>query len=280
MLVGNGQTALFWEDRWIDGRAISEIAPQLYACIPKRRRKTRTVAEGLNANAWARDIHGVVGIHEIGQYLCLWQRVGSTVLTQEPDHLIWRWTEDSSYTAKSCYEAMFHGALLSQCWRLIWKTWAPPRVRFFHWLAAQNRCWTADRLARRGLQHHPRCLLCDQLPESLHHLFMECPFSRQIWHDTLSWLRLPCAPPRDEHSLLDWWLAVHQSLPKPMRKGFATITLLTPWMIWKHRNSCVFDHVQPSRQLLSASIREEAELWVRAGAKGLRVLLPTTWDVH
>uniref|UniRef100_A0ACD6AU01 Uncharacterized protein n=1 Tax=Avena sativa TaxID=4498 RepID=A0ACD6AU01_AVESA len=109
---------------------------------------------------------------------------------------------------------------------------------------------------------------------------MECPFSRQVWHDALSWLRLPCAPPRNEHSLFDWWLAVHQSLPKPMRKGFATITLLTPWMIWKHQNSCVFDHVQPSRQLLSATIREEAELWVRAGAKGLRVLLPTTWDVH
>ena len=37
MVVGNGLTAKFWEDRWLQGRSISEIAPQLYACVPKRR---------------------------------------------------------------------------------------------------------------------------------------------------------------------------------------------------------------------------------------------------
>uniref|UniRef100_A0A453EV98 Reverse transcriptase zinc-binding domain-containing protein n=1 Tax=Aegilops tauschii subsp. strangulata TaxID=200361 RepID=A0A453EV98_AEGTS len=34
-----------------------------------------------------------------------------------------------------------------ESWKYIWKSWAPPRVRFFHWLADQDRCWTADRLA-------------------------------------------------------------------------------------------------------------------------------------
>uniref|UniRef100_A0A453EAS1 Reverse transcriptase domain-containing protein n=1 Tax=Aegilops tauschii subsp. strangulata TaxID=200361 RepID=A0A453EAS1_AEGTS len=47
MQLGNGTEALFWEDRWIGGRSVCEIAPLLYACIPKRRRKLRTVADGL-----------------------------------------------------------------------------------------------------------------------------------------------------------------------------------------------------------------------------------------
>jgi hypothetical protein len=51
MVVGDEQTVKFWEDRWINSRPVSEIAPQLYACIPKRRRKARTVADGLRANA-------------------------------------------------------------------------------------------------------------------------------------------------------------------------------------------------------------------------------------
>jgi hypothetical protein len=68
MTVGNRLNALFWEDRWLGGRSISEIATQLYACVPKRRRKGRTVADGMLR---ARDIHGVVGHHEIGQYLTL-----------------------------------------------------------------------------------------------------------------------------------------------------------------------------------------------------------------
>ena len=65
MEVGDGTTAKFWEDRWIQGKSISEIAPQLYACVPKRRRKIRTVADGLQAHSWARVITGIIGIHEI-----------------------------------------------------------------------------------------------------------------------------------------------------------------------------------------------------------------------
>jgi hypothetical protein len=29
-----------------------------------------------------------------------------------------------------------------------WKTWAPTKCRFFVWLVALNKCWTANRLAR------------------------------------------------------------------------------------------------------------------------------------
>jgi hypothetical protein len=83
--VGNGRKARFWEDRWLLGRSISEIAPELYDCIPKRCRKRRTVAEGLLANRWARDITGTIGIHEIGQYLQIWGMIQHVTLTDEPD---------------------------------------------------------------------------------------------------------------------------------------------------------------------------------------------------
>jgi hypothetical protein len=69
LVAGNGRTGRFWEDRWLNGRSIREIAPQLYACIPQRRRKSRTIADGLHAHNWARDICGVLGIDELGQYL-------------------------------------------------------------------------------------------------------------------------------------------------------------------------------------------------------------------
>lgn len=35
MCLGNGQRALFWEDRWIRGRAIKEMMPQLYYLHPQ-----------------------------------------------------------------------------------------------------------------------------------------------------------------------------------------------------------------------------------------------------
>jgi hypothetical protein len=37
--VGDGKKVLFWEDRWINGFTAEEIAPDLTALVPKRRKK-------------------------------------------------------------------------------------------------------------------------------------------------------------------------------------------------------------------------------------------------
>uniref|UniRef100_A0A452YJQ8 Reverse transcriptase zinc-binding domain-containing protein n=1 Tax=Aegilops tauschii subsp. strangulata TaxID=200361 RepID=A0A452YJQ8_AEGTS len=57
--------------------------------------------------------------------------------------MLWRWTASGTYTARSCYAATFHGSMKCPSWKLTWKSWAPRRVHFFHWLASQDRCWTA-----------------------------------------------------------------------------------------------------------------------------------------
>jgi hypothetical protein len=197
MTAGNGQTALFWEDRWIHGQAISEIAPQLHACISKRRRKTRMSPMA------CRTMHGqetskVIVLQEIGQYLQVWHAIQYTNLTAELDRMIWKWTVDENYSAQSCYKATFQGSTSSEAWKLIWRNWAPPRVKFFNWIAVQDRCWTTERLARRGLQHHPLCLLCCQTPATMMHLILACTFAKQVWHGMLAGLLLTCAPPDQE----------------------------------------------------------------------------------
>jgi hypothetical protein len=92
--------------------------------------------------------------------------VDVVVLSEAQDQLVWKWMPSGTYTARSAYLATFQGSMPCPAWKHTWKAWAPPRVKLFHWLAYQNRCWTADRLANRGLQHHARCLLCDQEPET------------------------------------------------------------------------------------------------------------------
>jgi hypothetical protein len=50
------------------------------------------------AHRWAQDIHGVLGIHEIGQYLMLWRLIKHVTLTAEADQLIWKWKASGAYT--------------------------------------------------------------------------------------------------------------------------------------------------------------------------------------
>lgn len=131
-----------------------------------------------------------------------------------------------------------------------------------------------DRLARRGLPHPPCSPLCDQAPETIQHLFFGCSFSKQVWLEILSGLRLTCRVPDDEENLMEWWSKARQHTTKPMRKGLASVALLIPWMTWKHHNDCVFNAATPSTSALVSKIKDEAALWA------LRAILPNTWDVH
>ena len=189
-------------------------------------------------------------IHEISQYILLWRLIEGTTLSDMPDQLVWKWTASGTYTAKSAYIASFHGSTTCNNWKLAWKSWALPGVKFFLWLVSLDRCWTVDRLARHGLQHHNSCPLCSQEPETLRHLLLGCPFSRHVWFEILAWMRMTCRPPNNEATLFDWWHDARQVTPKAMRKGLASVTLLTSWMIWKHRNDCIFNDARPSIRTL------------------------------
>jgi hypothetical protein len=74
-----------------------------------------------------------------------------------PDKHSWRLSSSGLYSAKSAYMGLLQGAIAFDPWERIWKTWAPNKCRFFLWLVAHNRCWTADRLERRNLPHPDKC---------------------------------------------------------------------------------------------------------------------------
>jgi hypothetical protein len=90
----------------------------------------------------------------------------------------------------------------------------------------------------------------------------------------IAWLRIPCLPPEGKDTLTDWWRSVRRHTPKQMHKGLASTALLIPWMVWKHRNECIFDGIQPSFAALMTKIKNEATMWARAGALGLRAICP------
>lgn len=121
MVLGDGRTSLFWEDRWLDGRSISEITPHLYACVPKNRQHIRTIVDGLLNHSRARDIHGTIGIPEIGEYL-LWRQLEPVQLSNQADTLTWKWSDSGVYSTRSCYNAMLQGSTHCSAWKLTWRT--------------------------------------------------------------------------------------------------------------------------------------------------------------
>lgn len=162
-MVGNGENTKFWSDRWLHGKTVAELASNPFALIFKRARKQHTVAQALENRRWVADIHGGLSVQVLYEYLTIWTLVDEVVLLQDvQDQHVWKLTADGMHTCKSTYETYFLGSIKFAPWKCIWKSWAPLRYKFFLWLAVNNRCWTADRLAKRGLQHPAAYPLCDQ----------------------------------------------------------------------------------------------------------------------
>ncbi|GJM91707.1 hypothetical protein PR202_ga08111 [Eleusine coracana subsp. coracana] len=59
-----------------------------------------------------------------------------------------------------------------------------------------------------------------------------------------------------------------------MRKGLNSLIILGAWILWKHRNSCVFEGDHSSIQKLMSDFSNEKQLWHLAGARLLQALGP------
>jgi len=273
-VVGNGSNTLFWKDRWLDGKSIQDIAPLVYALVSKRRASRRSVLEALSGDKWIEDLQGGVGPAALSQYLGLWDILNTVELNEEtPDRHIWRLSSSGAYSAKSAYATLFQGAILFEPFERIWKSWAPPKCKFFMWLVAHNRCWTADRLVKRGLPHPDHCRLCDQEVEDIQHLLVGCVFSRDFWFSLLSRFGFAAlAPQPSDQSFDNRWRKVDGAVSGDYNLGLNSLVILGAWSIWRHRNDCVFNGASPNVNLALAMAREEAHWWSRAGAKGISLL--------
>jgi hypothetical protein len=191
--------------------------------------------------------------------------------TQE-DQIVWTLESSGQYSAKSAYEIQFAGHITSNFPTLIWNAWAPPRCKFFMWLLLRGRLWTAARLQLREWENNYFCALCERSLETASHLFIECPFSRQVWSQVAEWSGCQNLwPPQwaDGSDCEDWFLAV----TREGTKAAHSLTILTLWCIWKQRNDVVFRGSRRTTHAVSMEVKDVCSLWSMAGGRLLRPLL-------
>ena len=167
------------------------------------------------------------------KYFQLWDILHEAILSQDDDVHVWRLEGSGQFTSKSAYRAFFNGSITFAVapWRRLWKSWAPAKCKLFLWLAIRNRCWTADRLAKRGLPHPTHCPLCDQEDETVQHLLTTCVLAREFWSRILAPLgQQDRTPTRREKSFADWWRKATKRIPKE-KKGLNTMIILGSWIL-------------------------------------------------
>jgi len=176
-------------------QCIADLAPRLFAAIPKRRVKQRTVRDVLTNRAWISDIQGALTFGVVVDYLHLWDLLMDFQLQPEvEDRHFWRLSSNGQYWLSWNTKVSFSflgSTLFGPCER-IWKSRAPPKCRFIVWLVPHNKCSTADHLARHGQLHPEYCPLCDQEEGTINHLLVHCVFAREFWFNLFRQVFRPC----------------------------------------------------------------------------------------
>jgi hypothetical protein len=205
-----------------------------------RRRKKRTVQEALTNHTWISDIQGALTV----DFLLLWDLLSnlscSLKLKIDTYGDLLHMVNIPLYQLMRDYFRIYSFRAMGKDLEDL----APHKCPFFLWLVAHNRCWTADRLARRGLPHPERCPLCNQAAQTIDHLLILCVFTREFWFRFLSQVGLQS--PTDL-SFFDWWDRVSRATSDSdiILQGINSLIILGAWTVWTHRNRCVFNGAAP-----------------------------------
>jgi hypothetical protein len=236
--LGDGKKAIFWHDKWPEGKASKEIAPNLYNLAHFKR---RSVAKELEDNNWIYVAHHISTREELREYIKLWDLLRNVNLNDtQKDLIIWKWTADGSYSSTSAYNMQFQGSYSLFRVGKLWKAKVEPKVKFFGWTAMHQTIMTANNLAARVMQHSNACPLCQQAPEDARHLLINRS-SRELLHLMSLWFAMEGSPStcsQDQCSAA--WLGSNTQIANPANCKEATRVLLYHWWnVWKERNKRV-----------------------------------------
>ena len=101
------------------------------------------------------------------------------------------------YSAVAGYEALKAIPWVApdpMVWRNLWLHPSLPKIDLFCWSLLHDSILTWDNLLKRGWEGPSRCPLCASHEENSTHLFLQCPFAREIWNILLAQLNLSLPP--------------------------------------------------------------------------------------
>ncbi|RVW39723.1 LINE-1 reverse transcriptase-like [Vitis vinifera] len=151
--VGDGKNVRFWKDKWCGTSPLREAFPSLFSIATSKEAWVNEVwtAEGDRRGSWTPTFNRPFNdweLEEVGRLLrCL---EGKMVRVDEEDRVRWVESKDGVFSVKSLYRVM---QPVSSAWfpsKIIWMSYAQPKISFFVWEASWGRVLTLDRLQKRG----------------------------------------------------------------------------------------------------------------------------------
>lgn len=248
--LGDGRTIQFWKDLWVGDRILKDKFPRLFAlclqqsgCIAE---KGQWVEGVWRWNwSWRRDLRG----RDVTDFDVLSFTVNNICLRQgNTDSWSWKATRGGIYSTSSAYLEIKKAAevgglsLPIQAFKWIWSKIAPHKASVVAWRFLRDRLPTKMKLFRRNIitsQSATLCDICKEEPETANHLLIHCRGTAGIWGKVLLWLNVVAA---NHEGACDHFLQFLGLIQGKRGKHFCIgLWVCVVWVIWKSRNSLIFE---------------------------------------
>uniref|UniRef100_A0A2N9G1C3 Reverse transcriptase domain-containing protein n=1 Tax=Fagus sylvatica TaxID=28930 RepID=A0A2N9G1C3_FAGSY len=181
--VGDGTHIRFWKDLWCGESTLQEVFPDLYRIA---RDKDALISAHLQVHNdqihWSLDFVRAAQDWEFESIASFLDLLYSTkVRGIGEDVMLWLHSLQNGFTVHSFCHVLVRIGGCSFPWKSIWQSKVPPRVSFFIWVAALGKILTAENLRKRHIILLSWCCLCKVDGETVDHLLLHCPFSREVW---------------------------------------------------------------------------------------------------
>ncbi|XP_024013803.1 uncharacterized protein LOC112087890 [Eutrema salsugineum] len=266
LMVGNGASIRVWTDLWIeDGdyraplrkNSLVDLELKVEDLIDHRRKWWDR--DKLEEHFLQRDIDLIIKIKPI---------------LSSPDFWCWKAERSGEYSVKSGFclaskvnasvvrEEMLRQPSFDEIKKQIWSSLCPAKIKTFMWKVISGAIPVVDNFISRGMKMDTRCQICGLEGESANHVLFSCTRARQVWASS----QFPT--PKDgfhENSvfqnifylLMSW---KNKDIPLEIRRLYPWIL----WLLWKNRNSFLFEAKNCSAIDTMDKIRDDTNQWFLA----------------
>jgi hypothetical protein len=116
------------------------------------------------------------------EYIILEDMISSVSLSPNEDVRSSMFERKNGYlNSARIYRTSTSSGVKTTGYKFIWRSHAPPKVKFFGWLLLQNRLQCRVNLHRKGIVEEDVCPICQNAPKSEDHMLRDCSFVAVFW---------------------------------------------------------------------------------------------------
>lgn len=246
--IGNGRTTSIWKDSWLadpaDQRVVTPVIPELEDAKVISLMRMDVTAE------WDMEI-----LDELFEPRDRERILKTPISPDYEDEWYWKFSAKGNYTVKSTYRSLVEQPEVvtrtdGNFWSTLWKLRIPAKMKLHWWRISRNIIPVREVLRKRGVDLDIMCPLCDDHPETINHLFLECEKTREVWN-ICNLDRVRSVPGN---------LSLEAMLLSQDSVTLAGIASLL-WVLWRARNNVVWRGARWNALSISFQVANTLEEW-------------------